>query len=76
MALLTMTELQRVIGARVLAGDVSKRAEQPIRHISLDTRSLRPGDLFLAIQGERFDGHAFVGTALSKGAIGALVCDS
>ena len=76
MALLTMTELQRVLGARVLAGDVSKRAEQPIRHISLDTRSLRPGDLFLAIQGERFDGHAFVGTAVSKGAIGALVFDS
>lgn len=76
MALLTMTELQRVLGARVLAGDVSRRPEQPIRRISLDTRSLRPGDLFLAMRGERFDAHAFVGTAISKGAIGAIVLDS
>lgn len=76
MALLTVTELQRVIGAQVLAGDVSTRMEQRIRHISLDTRSLRPGDLFLAIRGDRFDGHEFVGTALAKGAVGAIVLDS
>lgn len=76
MALLPVTELQEVIGARVLAGDVSGRTEQRIRHISLDTRSLRPGDLFLAIQGDRFDGHEFVGTALSRGAVGAIVRDS
>lgn len=73
MAVLTVAELQRVIGARVLAGDVSGRADQRIRRISLDTRSLRRGDLFLAIQGDRFDGHEFVGMALSRGAVGAIV---
>lgn len=76
MAVLTVMELQRVIGAQVLAGDVSGWMEQRIRHISLDTRSLRPGDFFLAIRGDRFDGHEFVGTALSKGAVGAIVLDS
>ena len=76
MAVLTVTELQRVIGARVLAGDVNGRTEQRIRHISLDTRLLRPGDLFLAIRGDRFDGHEFIGTALSRGAVGAIVHDS
>ena len=41
--------------------------------VSIDTRSLRPGDLFVALQGERGDGHAFVGEALAKGAAGAMV---
>jgi UDP-N-acetylmuramoyl-tripeptide--D-alanyl-D-alanine ligase len=76
MALLTLTELQEVIGARLLAGDVTGRPEQRIRQISLDTRSLRPGDLFLAIRGNRFDGHEFLGAALSRGAVGAIVLDS
>jgi UDP-N-acetylmuramoyl-tripeptide--D-alanyl-D-alanine ligase len=46
-----------------------------ITGISKDTRTLQPGDLYIAIRGEQFDGHAFVGTAFEKGAAGALVCD-
>src|SRR6476660_9642067 len=40
---------------------------------SIDTRSLQPGDLFVAIRGDRFDGHAFVAAALAAGAAGAVV---
>jgi UDP-N-acetylmuramoyl-tripeptide--D-alanyl-D-alanine ligase len=40
--------------------------------ISIDTRTLRPGDLFVALQAER-DGHDFVGDAFAKGAAAALV---
>ncbi len=40
--------------------------------ISIDTRSLAPGDLFVALQGER-DGHDYVAEALAKGAAGAMV---
>jgi len=75
-ALFTVAELQNVIGAQVLAGDVSGSSGQQIRHLSLDTRTIRPGDLFVAIRGDRFDGHQFVGLALSRGAVGALVVDS
>ena len=35
--------------------------------ISTDTRTLGPGDVFVALEGERFDGHAFVGQAVGKG---------
>jgi UDP-N-acetylmuramoyl-tripeptide--D-alanyl-D-alanine ligase len=45
----------------------------PIGRISIDSRAVRPGDLFLAIRGERFDGHRFVAEAVASGAIGALV---
>jgi UDP-N-acetylmuramoyl-tripeptide--D-alanyl-D-alanine ligase len=41
--------------------------------VSIDTRSLRPGDLFVALRGERFDGHDYVGAALAAGACGAVV---
>jgi UDP-N-acetylmuramoyl-tripeptide--D-alanyl-D-alanine ligase len=40
--------------------------------ISIDTRTLQRGDLFVALQGER-DGHDFVAEAFAKGAAGALV---
>jgi len=41
--------------------------------ISTDTRTLRPGALFVALEGERFDGHDFVAEALRRGARAALV---
>jgi UDP-N-acetylmuramoyl-tripeptide--D-alanyl-D-alanine ligase len=41
--------------------------------VSIDTRTLQPGDLFVALQGEGRDGHAFVADALAKGSAGAMV---
>ena len=44
--------------------------------VSIDTRTVKAGDLFVALQGENRDGHAFVAEALSKGASAALVARS
>jgi UDP-N-acetylmuramoyl-tripeptide--D-alanyl-D-alanine ligase len=41
--------------------------------IERDAREAKPGDLFIAIKGERFDGHAFTGDAAANGAAAALV---
>jgi len=41
--------------------------------VSIDTRSLEPGDLFIALQGDARDGHEFVAAALDKGAAAAMV---
>lgn len=41
--------------------------------VSIDTRTLRPGDLFVALAGDNRDGHGFVAEALARGAAGALV---
>jgi UDP-N-acetylmuramoyl-tripeptide--D-alanyl-D-alanine ligase len=48
-------------------------AEQPATGYSIDTRTLRPGDLFFAVRGERYDAHDFVPTALERGARAAVV---
>ncbi|HEY3148004.1 MAG TPA: UDP-N-acetylmuramoyl-tripeptide--D-alanyl-D-alanine ligase, partial [Dongiaceae bacterium] len=41
--------------------------------VSIDSRSLERGDLFVALQGPTFDGHDFIAAALQRGAAGALV---
>jgi len=44
-----------------------------IRRVWTDSRTVRRGDLFVALTGVRFDGHQFVADALQKGAVGAIV---
>ncbi|MGP1396794.1 MAG: UDP-N-acetylmuramoylalanyl-D-glutamyl-2,6-diaminopimelate--D-alanyl-D-alanine ligase [Inquilinaceae bacterium] len=41
--------------------------------VSIDSRSVSPGDLFVALVGPNFDGHAFVKDALAKGAVAAMI---
>ena len=43
---------------------------------SIDSRTLQPCDLFIAIKGERFDGHDFLASAFDRGAIAAIVARS
>jgi UDP-N-acetylmuramoyl-tripeptide--D-alanyl-D-alanine ligase len=56
--------------AATLAGDDAR-----FEAVSTDTRTLRPGELFVALKGERFDGHRFVGSAAAAGACAALVSE-
>ena len=44
-----------------------------IQGISIDDRTIKKGDLFIAFIGDKFDGHNFIESALSKGACGVLV---
>lgn len=60
--------------AQLLGGVWSSGAARPLfRGLSTDTRSLQPGDLFVALQGERFDAHTLVGAAMAAGASAAIV---
>ena len=46
-----------------------------ISGISIDDRTIKPGDLFIAFKGNKFNGHDFVKSAISKGAGGIIVSD-
>lgn len=48
-------------------------ADARFMRVSTDTRTLQPGDLFVALEGEHFDGHDYIGIARDKGAIAAMV---
>lgn len=67
----TLDRLVAATGARLL-GDPPKA----ITGVSIDSRTIGPGEVFFAIRGERFDGHDFVAGALKRGAALALVDDS
>src|SRR4051794_41008284 len=43
---------------------------------SIDSRTTAPGDVFFAIKGDRFDGHAFTKNALERGALAAVVSEA
>jgi UDP-N-acetylmuramoyl-tripeptide--D-alanyl-D-alanine ligase len=49
------------------------RSDVPLSSVSIDSRTLAPGALFVAIEGPRFDGHAFLAQARERGAAAALV---
>jgi UDP-N-acetylmuramoyl-tripeptide--D-alanyl-D-alanine ligase len=53
--------------------DVEDAEEVEFSGVSIDTRTLTPGELFMAIRGERFDGADFVGPAIDAGAAGIVV---
>jgi len=46
---------------------------RPARQVSTDSRSIQPGDLFFALQGDTYDGHMFVDEVMKKGALAAVV---
>jgi len=73
MALFTVEEVLEITSARVLSGQDSRKLKGKIGRLCTDSREVRSGDLFVAIKGERFDGHEFVDTALQRGAVGAIV---
>ena len=62
--------------AAAMAGSLTAGpADAVIGGVSIDTRTLRAGDVYIAIIGERLDGHRFVGEALRAGAAGVVVSD-
>jgi UDP-N-acetylmuramoyl-tripeptide--D-alanyl-D-alanine ligase len=62
----------RVAGARAL----NAAALPPSLKVATDSRTLSTGDTFLALRGERFDGHRFVAEALERGAAAVVVDDA
>ena len=59
--------------AAITGGTILARSARPVRGGAVDSRAVEPGNLFVALPGERTDGHAFVGAALAAGAAAVLV---
>jgi UDP-N-acetylmuramoyl-tripeptide--D-alanyl-D-alanine ligase len=66
---LTLDWVAAAIGAPRRTGSV----DATVGDVVSDSRTLRPGDLFVALRGPRFDGHTFVSDVLASGAAGAIV---
>ena len=66
--MMTLAQAHAMLPGSTLVGDDTVAIER----VHTDTRSLRPGDLFIALTGERFDAHAFLAQAKAAGAVAAI----
>ncbi len=67
-ALMTLAQAHALLPGSVLVGD----GATPVLRVHSDSRSLQPGDLFVALRGERFDAHDYLPQARAAGAAAAL----
>ena len=65
----TLDEIAKVCQGKLISGEKNLG----ISRVSTDSRTIQKNDLFVALRGERFDGHAFLKEAFQKGAACALV---
>ena len=66
--MMSLRQAHALLPSSALVGD----ADVQILRVHSDTRTLRPGDLFVALTGERFDAHDFLGRARQAGAVAAI----
>lgn len=64
---LTLSELTNALEARLIGANAS------FDGVSIDSRAIQPGQLFIALTGPRFDGHDYLNDVAGKGAVAALV---
>src|ERR1051325_12254348 len=66
---LPLSKIAKFGATSLTSGDGSVMIDK----VSTDSRTLKPGELFVALRGENFDGHNFVESAAKTGAAGAIV---
>src|SRR5258708_24319241 len=66
---LTLSQIAQFAGAWLSSGD----GTVVINKVSTDSRTIKPGELFVALRGENFEGHDFIEAGAKAGATGALV---
>jgi UDP-N-acetylmuramoyl-tripeptide--D-alanyl-D-alanine ligase len=69
---LSLRKIAEFAQGSLTAGD----AGLTVSKVSTDSRTVQPGDLFVPLRGENFDGHEFVAQASERGALGAMVEES
>ena len=66
--MLTLAQAHALLPGSMLVGD----GTTALQRVHSDTRSLRSGDLFVALKGEHFDAHDFLAQAKASGAAAAI----
>ena len=70
METITLAQLLTAVNGKLLGNDTD--LETPILRVDTDSRNIHEGALFIPLVGERFDGHAYINSALEGGAVGCL----
>ena len=67
MIVMGLTEIAGIVHGQLIGAEVS------VAGVSIDTRAISSGELYIAISGEHFDGHEFISQAEEKGAVALVV---
>ena len=67
-----VSDILKATNGELLLGSPESR----ITGVSTDSRSIKEGEIFFALEGENYDGHKFVDQAISNGAAGAVISNN
>ena len=70
---LQLAQLAQLWGPPLMSGEMSADLQVDLGTVCTDSRQLQPGDFFIPLRGERFDGHTFLNQAAELGAQAAVV---
>ena len=62
--MLTIGEIKKITKGKLLQGEISST----VTGVSIDSRKIKRGNVFIAVKGARFDGHNFIQKAIRSGA--------
>lgn len=65
-----LSDITRLLG--IPLGQSSSALDTELAGVCIDSRQVKPGQLFVAIRGEQFDGHHFIAEAVKKGAVAVV----
>jgi len=77
--LMSFLELSNAVGGSLFAGEGKQGVDNSLKgfsSVSIDSRTVTSGGLFVALKGAALDGHTFIEAAFKAGAVGALVANS
>lgn len=67
--MLNIQEIKKITKALSVSGNISR----VVKGVSIDSRTIKKGYVFIAVRGERFDGHNFIHQAIRRGAVAVIV---
>src|SRR5438128_2374115 len=69
-----MEVLDLELVVKVCAGElIAGKTTETVRRVCTDSRQAQPGDLFVALKGDTFDGHEFLNDVAAKGAVAVVI---
>lgn len=73
----TLEEVKKAVGGKLVSktGEIVFATAIEVGGVSTDTRTIKPGELFIALQGENFDGNGFLADAVKLGAVAVMTND-
>ncbi|MBR4556505.1 MAG: hypothetical protein IKO15_03395, partial [Clostridiales bacterium] len=70
----TLEEVKKAVGGKLISktDEIVFATSIEVKGVSTDTRTIKEGELFIALPGENFDANKFLGTAMERGACALL----